>query len=162
MQCINEILTNTLSYRKGKLHTDSHPWAPFAPCLQSHTSVCSFQQVTKSISRLRPLRGWNFKERALSAKIIIFIRLDNREKRTPGCGHRVGGVYVNWNRHWNRSAGLYRRNGYLYTPCLEKKRREAKKIREKILTYEKKFVTLQRFWEATASRMLNGECSSVG
>ena len=54
-----------------KITSVSHPWAYFATCFQSHTSVCSFQQVTKSTQRLRPLRLRNFKECAL----IIFFSL---------------------------------------------------------------------------------------
>ncbi len=54
-----------------KITSVSHPWAYFATCFQSHTSVCSFQQVTKSTPRLRPLRLRNFKECAL----IIFFSL---------------------------------------------------------------------------------------
>ena len=48
-----------------KLPSVSHPWASFAPCFQSHTSVCSFQQVSKSVPSLRPLRLRNFKEQSL-------------------------------------------------------------------------------------------------
>jgi len=44
-----------------KITSVSHPWAYFATCFQSHTSVCSFQQVTKSTPRMRPLRPRNFK-----------------------------------------------------------------------------------------------------
>ena len=48
-----------------KLPSVSHPWASFAPCFQSHTSVCSFQQVPESAPSLRPLRLRNFKEQSL-------------------------------------------------------------------------------------------------
>ncbi len=51
--------------------TDSHPWAPLTSCIQSHTSVCSFQQETKYTPRLLPLRPRNFKERALTIAQII-------------------------------------------------------------------------------------------
>ena len=50
-----------------KLPYVSHPWASFASCFQSHTSVCSFQQVPKSAPSLRPLRLRNFKEQSLSS-----------------------------------------------------------------------------------------------
>ena len=49
-----------------KLPIVSHPWASFAPCFQSHTSVCSFQQVSESAPSLRPLRLRNFKEQSLN------------------------------------------------------------------------------------------------
>ena len=51
-----------------KLPIVSHPWASFAPCFQSHTSVCSFQQVPEYAPSLRPLRLRNFMEQSLSHK----------------------------------------------------------------------------------------------
>ena len=44
----------------------SYPWPLLITCFQSHTGVCSLQQVIKIDSRLRPLRPQKFKERALN------------------------------------------------------------------------------------------------
>ena len=45
----------------------SYPWPLLITCFQSHTGVCSLQQVIKIDSRLRPLRPQKFKERALNS-----------------------------------------------------------------------------------------------
>ena len=57
-----------------KLPFVSHPRASLAPCFQSHTSVCSFQQVSKSAPSLRPLRPRNFKEQSLITNINLLIK----------------------------------------------------------------------------------------
>ena len=79
-----------------KLPVVSHPWAYFVPCFQSHTSVCSFQQVPKSTPSLRPLRLRNFKEQSLKLsrlELFIFEGDCRLHLHSPTCRNNNGRHY---------------------------------------------------------------------